>query len=307
MPGVSTRADPHNPRKNRAVSEKSILLSESGYRATIEEDRHSPGSITLVVDGTPQSHVDVCRPNHLEFEYVRRIGHAIDLVAPERAPITAVHLGAGALTLPRYVAATRPGSRQQVVELERDLIAFVRAEVPLPRGAHIRIRIGDAREVLGSLPNGLHGCAHIVVTDVFSGAQIPAHVTSAEFYVIVRTILAPRGIVAVNVTDGAGLGFARGQAATLHTVFAHVALIVEKQTLTSRRFGNIVILGSHVPLPVGELAHRVARDLGRARVIHGADLIAFVAGAPTVTDATATGSPAPARSFFELSRNRTRT
>ena len=63
----------------------------------------------VVVDGTPQSHVDLDDPTHLAFEYVRRIGHAVDLL-PE-GPVTALHLGAGALTLPRYVEATRPGSR----------------------------------------------------------------------------------------------------------------------------------------------------------------------------------------------------
>src|SRR5690606_41933523 len=58
----------------------------------------------------------------------------------------------GALTIPRYIAATRPGSRQQVVELEPALVELVRAELPLPRDASIRVRYGDAREVLGRLP-----------------------------------------------------------------------------------------------------------------------------------------------------------
>src|SRR6478609_8191133 len=96
-------------------------LSASGFTARIESDKHEPGVYTLVVDGTPQSSVDLEHPEVLHFEYVRRIGHAIDLVAPAGRPITAVHLGGGALTLPRYVAATRPGSRQQAVELESDL------------------------------------------------------------------------------------------------------------------------------------------------------------------------------------------
>ncbi|WP_407922391.1 spermidine synthase, partial [Agromyces humi] len=104
------------------MSDLERRLSVSGHVARLEESRSVPGSWTLYVDGTPQSHVEVERPDWLGFEYVRRIGHAIDLVRPEGAPITAVHLGGGALTLPRYVAATRPGSRQQVVELESELV-----------------------------------------------------------------------------------------------------------------------------------------------------------------------------------------
>ncbi|WP_031094165.1 spermidine synthase-like protein, partial [Streptomyces sp. NRRL S-15] len=70
----------------------------------------------LTVDGAPQSYVDLDEPEHLEFEYVRRLGHVVDRAGAPGAPLDVVHLGGGALTLPRYVAATRPGSRQDVAE-----------------------------------------------------------------------------------------------------------------------------------------------------------------------------------------------
>ena len=31
----------------------------------------------LTVDGSPQSYVDLDEPEHLEFEYVRRLGHVL--------------------------------------------------------------------------------------------------------------------------------------------------------------------------------------------------------------------------------------
>src|SRR4051812_39674417 len=80
----------------------------------------------LIVDGTPQSHVDLEDPTHLHFEYVMRMGAVIDRLKMPGQPLTAVHLGAGALTIPRYVASTRPGSRQQVIELEPALVDLVR-------------------------------------------------------------------------------------------------------------------------------------------------------------------------------------
>ncbi|MYW28536.1 spermidine synthase-like protein, partial [Streptomyces sp. SID2119] len=64
----------------------------------------------LTVDEAPQSYVDLDDPTYLEFEYVRRLAHVLDCAAPEDAPLDVLHLGGGALTLPRYVAATRPGS-----------------------------------------------------------------------------------------------------------------------------------------------------------------------------------------------------
>ncbi|MCS5730516.1 fused MFS/spermidine synthase [Herbiconiux moechotypicola] len=276
--------------------------------ATVEPDRFRDGASVLIVDGTPQSHVDLDDPGYLAFEYVRRIGHGIDLVAEEGEPITAVHLGGGAFTLPRYVEATRPGSRQQVVEIDGELVAFVREQLPLPRGASIRVRHGDAREVLAKLPPGLHGAVDVVVVDVFSGARTPAHVTSVEFYELVAGLLSPRGLVAVNVADGAGLAFARSQAATLRQVFGEVAIVADPQMLKARRFGNVVAFAapsgpsSALPRLLDRLPRLVASDPVPAKVVAGAELVQFVAGAPVATDATAVPSPTPARTVFAVSR-----
>src|SRR3954454_9206091 len=199
------------------------------------------GGWELVVDGTPQSHVDLDDPTHLHFEYIARMGAVIDRLRMPGQPLTAVHLGAGALTIPRYVEATRPGSRQQVIELEPALVELVREELPLPRGASIRIRYGDAREVLGRLPTGLRAAADLLVVDIFGGDRIPAHVTSLEFYRECGAFLAPGGVLLVNVADGVGAAFARGQAATLVTAFADVAVVAESQVLRGRRFGNFVL------------------------------------------------------------------
>ena len=211
--------------------ERATRLSD-GMRAVIRSDRFVPGAFELVVDGTPQSHVDLDDPTHLFFEYIARMGHVIDQLRMPGEPITALHLGAGALTLPRYVEATRPGSRQQVIELEPALVDLVRAELPLPRGASIRMRYGDAREVLGRLPNGLHGAADLIVVDIFGGDRIPAHVTSLEFYRQCGVFLAEHGVLLVNVADGVGAAFARGQASTLVSAFADVAVLAESQVLT---------------------------------------------------------------------------
>ncbi|HEU5222072.1 MAG TPA: fused MFS/spermidine synthase [Candidatus Lumbricidophila sp.] len=273
-------------------------LAITGQRAWLEESRQSPGSWTLYIDDTPQSHVDVNRPDWLGFEYVRRIGHAIDLVRPAGEPITAVHLGGGAMTLPRYVAATRPGSRQQVVELESALVELVREVLPLPRGAQVRVRHGDAREVVSKLPAGLRGTVDALVVDIFAGARTPAHVTSAEFYAVLAPLLAPGGIVSVNIADGAGLAFARAQAATALHVFDHVAVVADPQLLKGRRFGNVVLHASNADLPFDAMPRRLASDPAPARLIEGEDLVRFVAGAPIVTDATAVPSPPPARKVF---------
>jgi hypothetical protein len=253
----------------------------------------------LVVGTTPQSHVDLADPTHLHFEYVARMGAVIDRLRMPGQPLTAVHLGAGALTIPRYVEATRPGSRQQVIELEPALVELVRTHLPLPRGAAIRTRIGDARAGLGRLPAALDGVVDLLVSDVFAGARTPAHLTTVEFYTDAVRLLAPDGVLLVNVADGAGLGFARRQVATVRSVLEHVIVLAEVQVLKGRRFGNLVIAASRAPLPVQWLPRLMAAGPHPAKVAHGAELDAFVAGARAATDADATASPAPNPSLFD--------
>lgn len=280
----------------------SRTLGISGLHAQIDPDRWVPGAYTLTVDGTPQSHVNLDDPTQLFFEYVQRIGHVIDEL-PE-GPITAVHLGAGAFTLPRYVEATRPGSRQQVIELESDLVELVRESLPLPRGASIRVRHGDARAVLEKLPAGLRGAVDLVVVDVFSGSRTPAHVTSMEFHQSIAALLKADGVVTVNIADGPGLAFARGQAATLATVYADVAVLAEAQVLKSRRFGNVVLAASPSPLPLEWMPRLLAGGPHPARLLTGRELKDWIAGAPIVTDATAIPSPPPSRSVFQTGDGR---
>lgn len=282
------------------VEYPSRTLSLSGFHAVVTPDRWVPGAYTLTVDGTPQSHVNLDDPTQLFFEYVQRMGHVIDQLGMPGEPITAVHLGAGALTLPRYVEATRPGSRQQVVEIESDLVDLVRAELPWSRSASIRVRHGDAREVLAKFPAGLRGSVDLLVVDVFSGARTPAHVTSIEFYREAVALLAPDGIVLANIADGPGLAFARGQAATLSAAIGNVAALAETQILKGRRFGNIVLVGSATPLPFDWMPRLLAAGPHPSKVVSGNELREFIAGAPIVTDATAIPSPPPAKNIFQV-------
>jgi spermidine synthase len=269
-------------------------------QAEIRPDRFVPGSFELVVDGTPQSHVNIDDPTQLFFEYVSRMGHVIDQLGMPGQPLTALHLGAGAFTIPRYIEATRPGSRQQVLELEPGLVDLVRAELPLPRGASIRVRYGDARATLAKLPAGLRGTVDLLIVDIFGGARIPAHVTSVEFYRECAAFLAPEGVILVNVADGSGAAFARGQVATIADVLPDVAVLAEAQVLKGRRYGNFVIVASASALPLEWMPRLLAGGPHPAAVVHGRELRNWVAGAPVVHDADAVASPPPSRSVFQV-------
>ncbi|MES4891391.1 fused MFS/spermidine synthase [Streptomyces sp. NPDC096012] len=283
-----------NARRRSAAAE-AVVEAVDGGLAQLVPDPDRDRAWTLLIDGAPQSHVDLDDPAYLSFEYQRRLGHVIDLVAPAGKPVHAVHLGGGALTLARYLAATRPRSTQQVVERDAGLVQLVRRELPLDPNARIRVRSADAREGLAKVPDGW---ADLVVADVFSDARTPAHLTSVEFLDEVRRALKPSGVYAANLADGPPLAHLRGQIATAAARFGELALIADAAVLRGKRFGNAVLVASGLPLPLAELTRRAASDPHPGRVEHGRRLADFTGGALPVTDEAAVASPAPPPSVF---------
>lgn len=293
------RADRRTDRKAARGSERpagNVTEPVDGGVAELVPDRERRRAWTLTIDGAPQSHVDLDEPTYLSFEYQRRIGHIADLVAPAGQPLHVVHLGGGAFTLARYIAATRPRSTQQIVEVDAALVQLVRRELPLDPQARIRVRATDARAGLGKVQDGW---ADLVIADVFSGARTPAHLTSTEFLAEVRRVLKPGGSYVANLADGPPLAHLRGQIATAAAVFPELALAADPTVFRGRRFGNAVLLASDVTPKVAELTRRVATDPHPGRVEHGRALADFTGGAAAVHDADARPSPAPPATAFD--------
>jgi hypothetical protein len=281
-------------RPARAASARVAVHQEVRLgSAELVPDLDRADSWLLFIDGVPQSGVDLGDPGYLEFEYVRRIGHVADLAFPPGEPLRVLHLGGGALTLPRYLQHTRPGSRQLVAELDDTLTTLVRGHLPLPAGHRIRVRAADARAVTESVrPAGYD----LVIADVFAGAVTPAHLTTAEFAAATARALRPGGVYVVNVAAGPpreGLSDARSAVATIRSEYKETCMIAEASVLRGRRRGNLVIAGSDQPLPEAALARAVASDPFPARLVAAEGLRRFASGAAVVTDvAVAANIPA---------------
>jgi spermidine synthase len=285
---------PHNEEVNEPIPVHRVT-EQGTVKLMPDVDRERAWLLT--VDGAPQSYVDLDAPEHLEFEYARRLGHVLDTVAEPGRPLDALHLGGGALTLPRYVAATRPGSRQDVVEFDRDLLELVAGHLPLPADAPVALHAADAREWLAEAPAD---SADVLVADVFGGSRVPAHLTSDGYAEQVARVLRADGVYLANLADAAPFAFLRSQLATFAARFAELLLIAEPAVLRGRRFGNAVLVAAHRPLDAGALARRTAADAFPARVEHGAALRRFIGGARPVRDEDAVPSPEPPDGAFGI-------
>lgn len=259
----------------RGGSGASRFLRTTGQHATIEPDAFTDGGYVLSIGGAEQSHVNLDRPEDIFYEYLRRIGHLVDLAAPAGEPIRALHLGAGALTLARYIQATRPGSTQYAVELERELLDFVLRHLPMPEGTNLTTIIGDAREALGALDPGL--TFDVVILDIFSGPEAPAHIANSGFYREAGERLGPGGLLIVNVGDEPALTLVRSQVAAMRGAMADVGAVAETGMFQGRYPGNIILAGTQGPWPESWTAELTARGPHPARVLAGVDLDPFSA------------------------------
>ena len=262
----------------------------SGRTIEIVPDRDRPAGHTLRIDGTDQSHVDLDDPTHLEFDYVQRIADVIDALGEPGAPLRFVHVGGAAMTLPRYVTATRRTSAQVVLEPDERVTAMVREQLPLPRHSGIKVRPVDGRTGIAALRPAF---ADVVVLDAFDGAQVPAELGTAEFFADLARVVAPGGVVLLNLADRAPFPYVRRVVRGVCDSFAQVMISAEPATLKGRRFGNVLVSASQSALPWEALARRAASSPFPYRVLPYREVVEKMAAREPFTDADAQPSPPP--------------
>ncbi|MFE9057909.1 fused MFS/spermidine synthase [Streptomyces mutabilis] len=261
--------------------------AETKYHcARVVADPGRDGGRTLVLDGVRHSYVDVDDPTYLKFTYVRAIASVVDTAFPAGEPIAAYHLGGGGLTFPRYLAATRPGTRSLVSEIDGGVVRIDREEFGLRPEAGIDVRTEDGRLGLRRLGTGSRD---LVVGDAFGGVSVPWHLTTVEAMADVRRVLKDDGLYVANLIDHGDMAFARAEVATLGEAFEHVALVGEPADIGSgpaatRDGGNVVVLASDRPVDLR--AAREALDGRRVGwdIATGDALTAWIDGARPLTD-----------------------
>jgi hypothetical protein len=278
--------------RGAALSSASLVLRPGADGALLIPDLAYRRAFTLRVGRTDQSYVDLDDPVRLEFDYMQRLANVVDCVAEPGQRLRVVHVGGAAMTLPRYVAATRPTSAQVVIEPDIELTAFIRRHLPLPTRSGIKVRGTDGRCGIAELHDGY---ADLMIIDAFVGARVPAELTTGDLFADARRALSDHGAIIINLTDRGPLGYAKRVLAGVRLAFPHMLLCTEASTLKGRRFGNVIIAGCATPLPYAVIAERAGRPPFPYRVLHGARLRQLVADSVPFSDEDAEESPEPGR------------
>ena len=250
----------------------------------IERDPSRASGRLVYLDGVACSYIDLDDPAHLEFLYLRRFTDIIESVWPAPEPLRVTHVGGGGVSLPRYLADTRPRSTQIVYEYDAALIQLARTHLGLISFPGLRIKIGDARP---RIDRRTSGSADLVIGDAFVGRAVPPQLSSVEYLRQLRHLLVESGVYLLNVIGGPDLHHARRHAASLRVVFPTVLLAADPDVLSGKVSGNLVFLATARParkLPVDAIVRACSTGEYPDRVIRPDDIGSFAAGAPVLTD-----------------------
>lgn len=237
-----------------------IYQVDSGIVQMIPDGYNTDGWI-LFLGGVPSSHVVLGKPEFLGFEYMQWMAQGIQAFSSQHLDanrLRVTHLGGAGCSMARYLAHVYPRSRNTVVEIDAALAMLVREIIDIPRAPRVKIRVGEARAVTNGF---VDHSRDIIIRDVFAGRTTPWPLTTVEFFRECARALAPNGLYVANIGDHADLRGVKAELAGMSEVFPHLGVIADPPMLKGRRYGNVVVFGSQVPLPEGEAAAAIRRTI----------------------------------------------
>lgn len=231
--------------------------------AVLRRDPVNPAAFLLEINGVPSSHIVPGDPEALAFEYMDWMARIVDAVLPAGS-LSALHLGAGACSLPRALAAGRPGSRQIAVDTDGRLLTLVREWFALPRSPELKLRQGDGAQQLAGFPDGRFD---LVIRDAFSGDSTPAALSDDAFFAHAARVT--HTLFLANIADVPPQRESKAEVRRLMAHFPHVFVAADPGQLRGRRRGNIIAAASHEAFDLAILAGRLRSGPAQARVVAG--------------------------------------
>ena len=259
---------------NLASASKRCEHETAYFCVNVERNAADPDVRDLLLDRLRHASVNLVAPAaRSDIRYIRIFSEVADRMPS--GSVRALHIGGGGFAFPRYLAATRPGSENLVLEIDGELVRIAKDELGLVEDESLQVDVGDARLALQDLPDNSYD---LVVGDAFAGESVPWHLTTVEVAEEIDRVLKPGGIYMMNVIDGGESGFARAELATLGEQFDHLAAIVPQGGVPKDYPVNQVLLASNAPLP------RVSLDDADGELVTGAALRRYIDGARKLTD-----------------------
>ncbi len=233
-----------------------------------ERDPRRPSAWLLRQRDMDASYVDLADPTHLEFDYLRWIRMVLWAARAQRV----LHVGGGACALARALAAENPRGRQEVCEIDADVLALAREHMGLRRAPGLHVRHAEGRAFVARQDDDSW---EAIVIDAFVGAAVPRRLITVEALADVARVTP---LALINVVDNRAAHDVRTVATGLSESYARVWSL-------GGRVGNTVIVGAARALDLGKIAAAAAGDPSPARLKDPGAMTRFVAGTAALRDA----------------------
>jgi protein-L-isoaspartate O-methyltransferase len=252
---------PHRQQRTRTLAERGDLIAEV--------DPRRPSGRLLRQAGMDASYVDLADVTHLEFDYMRWMRIVLRAAAARRV----LHIGGGGCALARALAAADPDSRQEVCEVDADVLTLAREHLGLRRVPGLRVRHTDGRAHIAAQPDRSWDA---IVIDAFVGARVPPRLITVEAMTDAARV-AP--LTLVNVVDNRSARDVRAVASALAIAYRTVWTL-------GQRAGNAVVAGCAAGhgVDLALVAARAAADPSPARVTRPGQVAQMIASTAPLRD-----------------------
>jgi spermidine synthase len=230
----------------------SRCLRETDYYCIrVRQDAKEANVLVLTLDRLVHSYVDPDNPTYLRYGYERVYADVVRAVFPGTS-LSALFIGGGGYTFPRYLEVVYPGSRIDVIEIDPGVTETAYTELGLPADTTILTVNEDARRFIDHLPADQR--YDLIIGDAFNDYSVPYHLTTLEFDQQVAAHLTDDGLYVVNIIDGRQGDFLRGYVNTLQQIFTYVYVSPVVAELGALDRQTYVIVASNRELPIHQAA-----------------------------------------------------
>lgn len=207
----------------------------------------------LILDRLVHSYSDLQDPTHLVYGYEQTYADVIRPLMAAKPDLSALFIGGGGYTFPRYLEARLPESRLVVAEIDPGVTTIATRLLGLSLDTRIETYNLDARLFL--MHHAEPKAYDLAFGDAFNDYSVPFHLTTLEFDRLVAGTLRDGGLYVVNIVDGGRRGhFLRAYVRTLRQVFAHVVVIPSSAAWRNSSRMTFVIVASQEPLQLDHLS-----------------------------------------------------
>lgn len=247
---------------SRGWMEGSCALESDYYCIKVQDELRGKETLrVLILDRLVHSYSSLEDPERLEYEYERHYAGATAYQAQRTEDLSALFIGGGGYTFPRYMEARYPESTLHVIEIDPLVTETAYQVLGLSRDTEIVSYNEDARLFLDREPNRQYS---LVFGDAFNDFSVPYHLTTHEFNQRVHSWLADDGLYVVNLIDGPRGDFLRAYIRTLRQTWAFVYPVMEHGDWGAASRNTFVLIASDQPLDpihVAEASFRLAEQL----------------------------------------------